>query len=290
MQAMKQFAKETAIETLASFLIAIGIYNFAVASEFPMTGFSGISMIFYRLCGMPIGLTIMLLNVPVAILCYRLLGRKFFLRSIRCIIISSLMIDYLAPLLPIYTGNRMISALCTGVLAGLGYALVYMQNSSTGGTDFIIMAVKALKPYLSVGKIAFLSDVGIILVGGIIFEDIDGIVYGMIINLLFAVVVDKVIYGINAGKFALIVTEDHGQEIADAIDACCGRGSTIIQGRGGYQGRSKELVLVACDNKQMYFVQKTVKELDPAAFTVILESNEVHGEGFQMLTIGEKDQ
>ena len=288
MNHVKQFMKETAVETVGSVLIAVGIYNFAVASEFPMTGFSGLSLILYRLFGLPIGLTIMVLNVPVAILCYHLLGRKFFFRSVRCILISSLMIDYLAPLFPIYEGSRMISAICTGVLAGLGYALVYTQNSSTGGTDFIIMAVKALKPYLSLGKIAFLSDIGIILVGGIIFKDMDGIVYGMIINFLFAVVVDKAIYGINAGKFALIVTEDHGQAIADAIDACCGRGSTIIQGKGGYQGRGKELVLVACDNKQMYFVQQTVKEVDPAAFTVILESNEVHGEGFQMLTIGEK--
>lgn len=62
----------------------------------------------------------------------------------------------------------MLAAICTGVLAGLGYAIIYMQNSSTGGTDFIIMAVKALKPYLSLGKIAFLSDVGIILIGGIL--------------------------------------------------------------------------------------------------------------------------
>ena len=283
-----QFLKETCIETVASVLIAVGIYNFAVASEFPMTGFSGISMILYRLFHLPIGLTTVILNVPVAILCYKLLGRKFFLRSIRCLVISSFMIDYLAPLLPIYQGDRMISALCTGVLGGLGYAIVYTQNSSTGGTDFIIMAVKALKPYLSLGKIAFLSDIGIILVGGIIFKDIDGIVYGMIINFLFAVVVDKVVYGINSGKFALIITEEHGQLIADAIDECCGRGSTIVHGKGGYQGDGKEVVLVACDNKQMYFVQQTVKQVDPKAFTVVLESNEVHGEGFEMFAIGEK--
>lgn len=287
-QNIKQFLKETCVETVASVLIAIGIYNFAVASEFPMTGFSGISMILYRLFGLPIGLTTVILNVPVAILCYKLLGRKFFLRSIRCLVISSLMIDYLAPLLPIYEGSRMISALCTGVLGGLGYAIVYTQNSSTGGTDFIIMAVKALRPYLSLGKIAFLSDVGIILIGGMIFKDVDGIVYGMIINFLFAVVVDKVVYGINAGKFALIITQDHGQAIADAIDQCCGRGSTILHGRGGYQGDGKEVVLVACDNKQMYFVQQTVKQVDPKAFTVVLESNEVHGEGFEMFAIGEK--
>lgn len=288
MQKVKQILKEILIETIGSILIAVGLYNFAVASEFPMTGFSGISLIFYRLFHLPIGLTTVILNVPVAIVCYKLLGKKFFFRSLRCILISSFMIDYIAPLFPVYTGDRMLSALCTGVFGGLGYAMIYTQNSSTGGTDFIIMAVKALKPYVSLGKIAFLSDIGIILVGGILFKDIDGIVYGMVINLLFAVVVDKMIYGINAGKFAMIITECHGQKIADAIDACCGRGSTILHGAGGYQGNKKEIVLVACDNKQMYFVQQTVKEVDPNAFTIILESNEVHGEGFQMLTIGDK--
>lgn len=272
-------------EIVGSFLVAIGIYNFAVASEFPMTGFSGIALIIYRLFGLPIGFTTMLLNIPVAILCYKLLGRRFFIRSLRCMLISSLMIDYLAPLFPVYVGSRMISAIYTGVLGGIGYAMIYTQNSSTGGTDFIIMAVKALKPYLSLGKIAFFSDIGIILAGGILFHDIDGVVYGMIINLLFAVVVDKMIYGINAGKCALIVT-DHGKMVADAIDESCGRGSTILHGVGGYQQDRKDVVLTACDNRELYLVQQKIKEVDAGAFTIVLESNEVHGEGFQMFEVG----
>ena len=164
----KALAKNIGMELLGSVFIAVGIYNFAVASHFPMTGFSGIALILNRLFQLPIGISIIVLNIPVAILCFRLLGRQFFLRSLRAMIISSVMIDYLAPLLPVYEGSRMLSAICTGVLGGLGYAIIYMQNSSTGGTDFIIMAVKALKPYLSLGKIAFLSDVVIILLGGII--------------------------------------------------------------------------------------------------------------------------
>lgn len=282
----KKIAHEISMELLGSLLIAVGIYNFAVASQFPMTGFSGISMILNRLFGLPIGLTIMVLNIPVAILCYKLLGRGFFLRSLRCIIISSVMIDYLAPLFPVYTGSRMLSAITTGVLGGLGYAIIYMQNSSTGGTDFIIMAVKAMKPYLSLGKIAFLSDVGIILFGGILFRDMDGIIYGMIINFLFAIAVDKVVHCANSGKMTLIVT-DFGSQVAEAIDECCGRGSTILKGAGSYRQDEKQVVMCACNSKQMYFVQKMVKEVDPAAFLVVLDSNEVHGEGFHMLQIGE---
>lgn len=283
---MKDIFKTIGIECLGSILIAIGIYNFAAASSFPMTGFSGIALILNRLFHLPLGLTIIVLNIPVAALCWKLLGRQFFFRSLRCMVISSVMIDYLAPLFPVYTGSRMLAAISTGVLAGLGYAIIYMQNSSTGGTDFIIMAVKVLKPYLSLGKIAFLSDVGIILLGGILFQDIDGIIYGMIINLLFAVAVDKVVYGINSGKMAMIVT-DKGEQVTKAIDGCCKRGSTILKGMGGYKMDEKEVVVCACSSKEMYFVQQVVKEVDPASFTVILESNEVHGEGFKMFQIGE---
>ena len=285
-RAVKQELKAIFWEVVGSILIAIGIYNFAVYAKFPMTGFSGISIIFYRLLDIPIGLSTIILNVPVAIACYKLLGKKFFLRSLRCMIISSLFIDYVAPLLPAYEGSRLLSALCTGVIAGLGYAIIYMQNSSTGGTDFIIMGVKAVKPYISLGKIAFLSDVGIILVGGILFKDMDGIIYGMIVNFLFAAVVDKVMYGINAGKMTLIVT-DKGEQIADIIEECCHRGSTIIKAAGGYQKTEKQVVMCACNNKEMYFVQKAVKEADPEAFIIVLESNEVHGEGFKTLQLGE---
>lgn len=284
---MKSEVKQIFWEIIGSLFIATGIYNFAVQAAFPMTGFSGISIILYQLFHLPIGLSTILLNIPVAVFCYRLLGKKFLLSSIRCLIISSIFIDYIAPLFPVYTGSRLLAALCTGVIAGIGYAIIYMQNSSTGGSDFLIMAAKAIKPYISLGKIAFLSDIGIILVGGIIFQDIDGIIYGMIVNYLFAVVVDKMMYGINAGKISLIVTRN-GKKICNIIDECIQRGSTILQGQGGYQGEEKEVVMCACNNKEMYLIQQAVKEADPESFFIILESNEVHGEGFHMIKVGEQ--
>ena len=167
----QQLAKQLFLELIGCVLVAAAIYNFAVQAAFPMTGFSGISIILYRLFQVPIGLSNILLNIPVAILCYRLLGRQFFISSLRCMLLSSILIDYVAPLFPIYEGGRLLAALSTGVLGGIGFALIYMQNSSTGGADFIIMSIKAIKPHLSLGKIAFWSDVGIILIGGIIFQD-----------------------------------------------------------------------------------------------------------------------
>lgn len=282
----KEFFIQLFWECLGSVFIAVGIYNFAVQAKFPMTGFSGISIILYRLFHIPIGLSTILMNIPLALVCYRLLGRKFFVSSLRCMVISSVFIDYVAPLFPVYEGDRLLAALCTGVFAGMGYALIYSKNSSTGGSDFIIMAVKAIKPYLSLGKIAFWSDVGIILVGGILFCDVDGIIYGMLVNFIFAVAVDKFMYGINAGKLALIVTE-HGSDICRVIDEVCQRGSTILNAQGGYQNSEKQVVMCACNNKEMFQVQQAIKKADPQSFLIVLESNEVHGEGFKMVQVGE---
>lgn len=275
------------MEILGSALVAAAIYNFALNANFPMTGFSGISIILYRLTNLPIGLSTILLNIPVAILCYRLLGKQFFISSLRCTLISSVFMDYLAPLFPVYDGSRLLAALCTGVIGGIGYAIIYMQNSSTGGMDFITMSIKAISPHIPLGKIVFAADTAIVLIGGILFKDIDGIIYGMIVSFLFSTVIDKMMYGINAGKLTLIVT-DHGQRICDVIDKCCQRGSTILEGQGGFYGNKKQVVMCACSNKEMYAVQTAVKEADPDSFLIILESNEVHGEGFHMLKIGEK--
>ena len=231
-------------------------------------------------------MTIILLNIPLAFLCYKLLGKGFFLRSIRCMIISSIFIDYIGPMLPAYDGDRLLAALCTGVTMGLGYGLIYMQNSSTGGADFVVMALKAVRPHLSLGRLAFITDVVIVLAGGFLFRDVDGIIYGMIVSFIFSVVIDKVMYGANAGKLTLIVTE-HGKLVCDTIDATCKRGTTILKAAGGYKQEDKQVVMCACSDKQMYQVQQAVKAVDPASFMVVLESNEVHGEGFRYIQMGD---
>ena len=129
-------------EIFGSLIAAFALYNFAVQAEFPMTGFSGIALIFYRLWNIPIGISTIVLNIPVAILCGKIIGKRFLFKSLRCMIIASLFIDYVAPLFPVYTGDRMLAALAAGILGGIGYALIYSRNSSSGGIDFIIMAIK----------------------------------------------------------------------------------------------------------------------------------------------------
>ena len=273
--------RSISLETLGSLLIAVSVYNFAAAADFPMQGFTGITLILYRLFGMPLGLTNILLNLPLIVLCGRMLGKGFLLRSFRCMILSSLFMDHVVPLFPVFTGDRFLAAICTGVIGGIGYALIYMQSSSTGGSDFLIMALKAKYPYLPMGNITFAFAVGVIVLTWFIFGDAEGMIYGLIINYLSGVVINKTMYGRNAGKLTMIVTKD-GEKISEGIEDCCHRGSTIIRALGGYRQDKKDVVLCACSHKQMFEVSKMVRRMDPEAFMIIWESNEVHGNGFKV--------
>ena len=177
-------------------------------------------------------------------------------------IISSLLMDYVAPLFPVYDGSRLLAALCMGVLCGIGYAMIFMRGSSTGGQDFISVAIKKVKPHITLGIITFVLDICTIILGtALVFKDIDGLIYGVVVTYLMAMVMDRIMYGIDEGKMTLIVT-DKGAEIAEQIDAYSGRGSTILKGIGSYS-------------------KKMVHTIDPKAFTIIVESNEVVGEGFK---------
>ena len=269
------------VDIVGGILIAIGVYNFAAAAKFPMVGFNGIALIFYHLFGWPIGTTALLLNIPVALFTFRILGRSFFLRSVRTIFITSFIIDLIAPLFPTYTGDRLLAAICCGVLSGLGYAMIYMRDSSTGGSDFIMMSIRVLNPHLTIGNITFAMDAFIVLLGTVLVsKDMDSLIYGVIVSYLMSIVVDKTMYGIDRGKVTLIVTE-HGPDVCTRIDEVLGRGSTILKGIGSYSKQEKDVVMCACNNKQMYGIRKLVKEIDKKAFLVIMESNEVVGEGFK---------
>lgn len=277
----KELAIDVLIDIVAGMIVAVGIYNFALTANFPVAGFSGIAIILYHLFGLPVGAGTIILNIPVAIFCYKFLGRTFFFKSMKSMIISSLLMDYVAPLFPVYNGSRLLAALCMGVLCGIGYAMIFMRSSSTGGQDFITMSIKKIKPHMSLGVITFGIDIFTIILGTVIvFKDVDGLIYGVIVTYLMASVMDRIMYGIDEGKMTLIVTE-HGEAVAEQIDAYSGRGSTILHGMGSYSKKKKDVVMCACNNKQMFTIKKMVHQIDPQAFTVIMESNEVVGEGFK---------
>ena len=277
----KEMLIDILVDIIGGILIAIGIYNFAASQGFPMVGFNGIALILFQLYHLPIGVTVIALNIPAVFLCYKQMGKRFLIKSLKSIVITSVIIDVVAPYFPVYTGDKLLAAVCCSAISGIGYALIYMRESSTGGTDFLMMAIRSKLPHLSVGNIVLFLDALVVVAGTIfVYQDIDSLIYGTLIAVVIAIVVDKLLYRTSSGKVTLIVT-DKGQEMCDTILAVTDRGSTILNGIGSYTGDNKDVVFCACNNKQMYGIRKLAKRVDPHCFFVIMESNEVIGEGFK---------
>ena len=283
---MKENAKRISIDVLVDIiggiLLTIATYSFAVPADFPMTGVSGVALIFYQAFGLPVGALTVILNIPIIICCYKTQGKQFYIKSLRSTLITSAVMDILGPQLPLYQGDLILAAICTGVLLGIGYAIIFMRGSSTGGFDFIMMAIKYYRPHLSLGKIGFALDAMVILIGAVtIGNGMDSVIYGLVLNYLYSTVLDRLISGTSSGKLTLIISA-HPREIVDEIDKLVDRGSTLLKAIGGYTGEEKEVVMCASSSKEMYAIRKRVHEIDERAFVIVVESNEVIGEGFRL--------
>ena len=277
-------AKDLGIDLLCdiagAFLFNIGIYNFAVNAEFAPVGVSGIALILRYLFGLPMGIVSILLNIPILLVSYKLLGRRFLLRSMKSMVIFALVLDYVMPIIPVYDGNPFYASICTGIFSGLGLTIVYLRGGSTGGTDFLVMAIRKLFPHLTIGQISLVVDAIVIIAGGFVFRNLDAVILGMISSIVTTMVIDKIMYGHGAGKLMLIVTSCEAA-VAEAIEEATGRGCTFLEGQGSYSLDEKKVVMCACNNSQVIPIRREVHEIDKGAFIIITDSNEVFGEGFK---------
>ena len=279
---MKSMAIDLLYDVLGSILYAAGIYSFAYHANFAPAGVSGLSIIINQFIPIPIGTMSILLNIPIALGAYRLLGRAFFLRSIKSMLISALFMDVVFPLFPAYTGSPLLAALFSGLLGGAGLCLIYMRNSSTGGTDFIIMGIRKLRPHVSIGQITLIVDGTVILLGGVVFRNIDAVLYGIISTAMTTVIIDYILRGAGAGKLAMIIS-DRSQQLADKISEITGRGATILHATGSFTGAERTILLCACVNSELPKIKRVVHALDPGALVVVTEYTEAFGEGFQRI-------
>lgn len=276
---LKTFIIDTTYFVFGSILYAIAIQTFAVNANFAPGGISGLAVIVHYFTGLPIGTFTILLNIPLVIICWKILGRKFLFKSIYAMIISAFFLDFVFANLPSYDGNPFLAALFTGIFMGAGLAIIYIRGSSTGGSDFIIMAVKKKAPNFSVGQIAFAFDFIIILAGGFVYNSIDSILYGIISSYITTIVMDKILYGAGNGKTALIITTK-AQQIADAIHTEIERGSTIVNAKGAYTNEEKQILYCVAKKNQIHKVSKIARTIDPDSLVTISEANEIIGNGF----------
>ena len=267
---------------VGALLFDLGIYNFAMNAEFAPVGVSGLALIFNYLFNLPMGVMSVVLNIPIILVSYRILGKRFLVYSIKTMFIFALVLDFVVPYFPVYSGEPFVAAICTGVLSGLGLVIIYMRGASTGGTDFLVMAIRKLMPHFSIGQITLVVDGTVILLGGFVFKNVDAVIMGLIATAATTMVIDKIMYGIGGGKLVFIVTVKEA-ELAKRIEAQTGRGCTFLNAQGSYQLDDKRVIMCACYNNQVVPIRKALHEVDPSAFMIITDSNEVFGEGFKRI-------
>ncbi len=260
-------------------LYAVGINCFIIPQDFASGGVSGIALIITYLTGLPNGTITFILNIPLIIFSYRILGHVFLIKSVKTLAILTVAIDVLTINFPKYTGDPMLAAICAGLTIGAGLGVVYIRGSSTGGSDFITLSIRKLKPHFSVGTITSTIDY-IILGASIIFlGNVDAALYGCVAMFVSARILDQIMYGGNKGKLMMIVTEK-GEDVANAIFETTERGVTVADVRGAYSGNPKQLVISAMSRHEMPKARKAAHDADEMAFTMITNTDEVFGEGF----------
>lgn len=281
---IRAFVKEEAVslywDVLGSIMYALGVYTFAAHANFAPGGVTGASIIINYITGWPIGTMAVLLNIPIMIVSLKYLGGRYLLRTLQTLVVNALFIDLVMPALPHYTGSPLMAALFAGGLSGLGLSTIYNAGSCTGGSDLVIMSLRKLKPHLSIGQITMLIDGSLILVGAFVYHNIDAVLYGILYTVVSTFVIDRRMEGFASGKIALIISEKY-QEIALRIQQELHRGVTFLKGEGAYLHQDKNVLLCACLRSQLPGVRKIVKESDPDALMIVLEYNEVRGQGFQ---------
>lgn len=279
----KAIGRDLLHDIVGSFLYAVGISFFAENANFAPGGITGIAMIIHHYVPfLGIGFMSLIINIPVAIICYRLLGRVFFFKSVKSMLISALFLDVIVPLLGSYQDaatNPLLAALFAGALSGIGLAIIYMPGSSTGGTDFIIMSIRKLKPHLSIGTISLAVDGIVILLGWPVFGNINAVLYGVLMTVVSTTVIDKLMYGTGTRRMLLVIS-DKAQEIAQAIMEETERGATLADVRGAYTGKPHQMMMCVCSKVEVFTSRRIINRIDPGAIVMLTTVDEAYGEGF----------
>lgn len=190
----------------AGFLYALSICYFARGSDFAPGGISGLALIVNYLWHLPVGITTLVFNLPLVALSIRFVGRAFLAKSLVSMVWCTVFQDVVFARVGCYTGDPLVAALFAGVTWGFALALLYMRGSSSGGTDFLTMSIKVLRPHLSIGAVTGGIDLVVILLGWPVFGTVDSVLYGLVTTVITSLVIDKVMYGSSSSKMLTIIT------------------------------------------------------------------------------------
>lgn len=274
----KEFLIDTLVFIVASIAFSVGINCFLANNNILNGGITGIATILNYLFEFPIGMGIFVMNVPLLLIALKKLGLKFVFRTFLVIAISSVIID-LGAFLPVYKNDLLLSSIFGGVLSGISLGIIFLRNATTGGVDIIAKLIKLRHPHITLGKSIFILDAVVIITGGIIYGNLESMLYAAITVFVSAQALDYIIYGISRGATIMIISEK-SDEIRHLIINDLHRGVTVLKGQGGYSGAEKNILLCACFDNQTQKLIKKIKSADENAFFIVTQSKQILGEGF----------
>ena len=282
----KSRVRELSIDFLAyligSGLYAVAVNTFSAPNNIAPGGVTGLSILINYVTQAPIGTVMFLLNIPLFLLGLYLLGWKFIAKTVVATFMMSIIIDVTAPFIPAYQGDMILVALFGGVLEGLGLGLVFLRGATTGGSDLAARLLSLKFPHLSLGRLMLSVDAVVILVAALVFQNVESVLYAVIMLFVSSRVVDGLLYGADRGKMILVVSRKSG-EIAKEVMDQLERGVTLLQGKGAYTGENQEVLLCAVRRHEVAKLHTIVRSVDPDAFWMVAEAGEIMGEGFKKL-------
>ena len=260
-------------------LTALGLVWFLIPNKIAAGGVSGLATVLYYLWGWPVGMVILLVNIPLFFTCLFVFGPRFGMKTFFGTVLLAVVVEYWGQIVHPLTLDPLLGSLWGGVLSGVGVGLALRHHGTTGGTD---LAAKLLVRFtsLTMGQALLVLDGLVITLAGYVFASVELMLYALISVVVSGKLIDGVLEGFNYSKGVYIIS-DHSDRIAARIMAELNRGITGLSGRGVYSGQTREILLCVIGRGEEIRLKKLVKEEDPKAFVIITDVHEVVGEGFQ---------
>lgn len=264
---------------LGSAIFALGFSLFLMPNDMNPGGISGLAQVLVEVLGFgSVGTLAILINLPLFLLGGVKIGKKFFFGSLLGMTLSNALIDMLA-VIPFPAVEPLMGVLYGGVLCGFGLGVVFMAGTSTGGSDILVRLLKLKYRNVPIGQISMAFDVIVVVLTGLVFQDVSKALYTGLTAFLCGQVVDAVVYRFDYSKVALIISSEY-EQIARQIGIKLDRGCTFLHGEGSYTHQQTKVVLAAVKKHQIAELKELVTAIDPKAFIIVQEAHQVLGHGF----------
>jgi uncharacterized membrane-anchored protein YitT (DUF2179 family) len=259
-----------------SIVFGIGLKSIAIPQGFITGGISGLTLLFYYVSGfLSPGLCYLILNVPIFLIGWIHVSRRFFLYSLYGMAALSIAIDLIGFTLPIK--EPMLAVLAGGVLMGAGTGIILHSLGSAGGLD-IVGIILNQKFNVRLGSFYFAFNV-VLFAFSFGFLDADLVLYSLFMSFISSQTLDYVLAISNQRKMVFIIS-DQNDRIAREIQTRLNRGVTFLNGSGAYTGKVKKIIMTVVHNYQLKRVEEAALSIDPDAFLITENTFNVLGRGF----------